>query len=306
MAVDWSRLFRESGHAVVERATLDARGVPARHITDAVRAGDLLRLRRGWYALPGTPRAVVEAVRIGGRVTCTSALALEGVFAFESRFTHVHLDLGASRNRAPRSATTPLTVDNRDGCELHWRALSDPGSARPHVVGPVDAMIQAVHCQPPWMAVASLDSAVRRGFVREDQVSEIFAALPRRLRRLRSLVDSRSESGIESILRLVLLDAGLPFEVQVQIDGVGRVDFVVDGVVVVETDGREFHGAATQDRDYARDLALVARGYVVIRLNYRQVIFEKELVLAAIRRAIDTCRVQNSGGNRKPRVLRGS
>ncbi|MEY2848731.1 MAG: hypothetical protein RI885_1396 [Actinomycetota bacterium] len=293
--MDWGHLFSDTGVVIVERAHLAARGVSARAITDAVRSHELIRVRRGHYALPGTPAPVLEAVRVGGRLACTSALEAAGVFVFESSFTHVHLERPSSRHRAPRDSTKRFTQQNRDGCELHWRPLTDPAAAPAHVVGPVDAMIQAIRCQAPWMAVASLDSALRSGYVREHELSEIFAALPRRLRRLRRLVDRRSESGIETILRLMLIEAGLEFDLQVRIPRVGRVDFVVAGRLVIETDGRGFHGPATAERDYARDLELTAQGYWVLRLDYRQVMFQKAAVMAAISGALAVLDVHNSG-----------
>jgi very-short-patch-repair endonuclease len=52
----------------------------------------------------------------------------------------------------------------------------------------------------------------------------------------------------------------------VWIDGVGRVDFVVEGWLVIECDSRAHHGGwEAQVADRRRDLALAALGYASIR-----------------------------------------
>ena len=67
-------------------------------------------------------------------------------------------------------------------------------------------------------------------------------------------------------MRLLLRSIGVDFETQVWIPGVGRVDFVVDGWLIIECDSREFHeGWDKQREDRYRDLAAAAQGYVTIR-----------------------------------------
>lgn len=282
--MSWIECFRDD--VILTRSDLLARGCTAESLAIAARSGEIVRVRRGLYALPETAHATLQAVRIGGRLTCVSALAAAGVWVEDSRFVHVHLKHSDSRSRSPRDRFVPLTLDNRDGCELHWRRLVHPLAGSAHAVGAVDAMIAAVRCQHPWSALASLDSAVRTGYLRHGEVAMVFAHLPSRLHRLRGLIDRRCESGLESIFRMLMISVGIHPELQVAIAGVGRVDFVIAGCIVVEVDGAEFHGSRTAARDYHRDLMLAARGYTVIRLNYRQVMFERELVLAAVRSAI--------------------
>lgn len=51
-----------------------------------------------------------------------------------------------------------------------------------------DAVAQAVRCQDPRFAVATLDSVLHHWLLRLDELDELFAALPRRYRRLRGLL----------------------------------------------------------------------------------------------------------------------
>lgn len=283
--MSWSSHFDDKT-VIRSRAEFRARGVSGRQLSAAVGAAELVRVRRGLYALPDTSDDVLRAVRIGGRVSCVSALAQAGVWVYESPFVHLQMTRSASRSRSPADRLIPLTPHNRDGCELHWSGLVQPHAAHRHLVSAVDAMIMAVRCQHPWFAVASLDSALRVGYLAWSDLDVVFAGLPARLQYLRPLIDRRSGSGLESVMRMVLLEAGIETEIQVRIDGVGRVDFVVAGCVVVETDGAAFHGDAERPRDYDRDLTLATLRYTVIRLNYRQVMFEKSRVVLAIRTAV--------------------
>ena len=62
-----------------------------------------------------------------------------------------------------------------------------------------------------------------------------------------------AESGIESLLRLRLARLGIRLESQVLVAGVGRVDFVLAGRIILEVDGRLNHdGPAQRHRACAR------------------------------------------------------
>ena len=272
--------------SVASRADLLALGFRPHHITNAVKAGQLIRPRRDRYLPAGTSADLIAAVRASGKLTCTSALTAAGIWVQDASRVHVHIPPGSSRIRHPHSGNPLVTAATVRSFTLHWKPLVHPDDATSAAVGIVDAMIHAVLCQPPDFAVASLDSAVRFGLMSPSQLDVVFFHLPDRLQGLRELIDPRSESILESLFRLQLKRLHLPYEVQVNFNGVGTVDFVVAGRIVVETDGAAFHGDKAAARDYDRDLTLAALGYLVIRLNYRQVVFEPERVMAAVRAAI--------------------
>jgi len=69
-------------------------------------------------------------------------------------------------------------------------------------------------------------------FVDSESSCWTLVAVPiRRVWRLRTLLDARAESGSESLMRLVLRSLGCAFEPQVTIPEVGRVDFLVEGLM---------------------------------------------------------------------------
>lgn len=116
-----------------------------------------------------------------------------------------------------------------------------------------------------------------------DELDELFAALPNRYRALRPLLDPRAESGTETLVRLILRALGLRFEVQVDIRGVGRVDFVVQGWLIIECDSRAHHSDwEAQRRDRRRDLAAAEAGYVTLRLLAEDILWNPARVRAAI------------------------
>ena len=279
----WAEYFRAHNVQIAETVALNAAGADWRVLKAAVENGDLVRARRGHYALPDTDAHVLEAVRLGGRLACVSAVANAGIFALDSTFAHIHVDPTASRLRSPHNRFQQLTAQNRDGVELHWGQLLDPLDGSEYRIGLVDALVQAFRCQERRFAIASLDNALYKKLLATEAVAQIFAALPADLQPLRPLIDCRSESGQESVLRLVIRGAGFHVEIQVEIGGVGRVDMIVEGRIVVEADSRQFHGGwEAQARDRTRDCDLAMQGYLSLRVLYRDIIHHPERVIAAL------------------------
>jgi very-short-patch-repair endonuclease len=170
---------------------------------------------------------------------------------------------------------------------LHWAPLIDEHDGTECSVGIRDALAQVIRCQHPWEAVASIDNALFRGLATEFDVYEVFASLPARHRPLQSLVDGRAEAGQETMLRLALQNAGLHVEPQVQIDGVGRVDLVVEGCIVVEADSRLAHdGWELHVRDRDRDIDAARQGYPSLRPAYQRTMNRPGDVVEAVRQLL--------------------
>ena len=257
--------------ALLTSGELRATGLSRRQIDDLVRAGSLVRVRKGRYVRADAPPAFIRAARLGGRLDCISLLSAMGVFVLRSDRLHLQIDVGASR--LPPSPA---------GVERHWRITR---AARTSLCADlVEALAQACRCQEPRAAIATLDSAWHLGLIDEQGIADVFARLPRRYRNLRPLLDSRSESGTETLLRLILRTLAHSIELQVQIDGVGRVDFLVDGWLIIECDSEAHHsGWAAQRRDRRRDLAAAALGYTTIRPLAEDILFHRDQVAESLR-----------------------
>jgi len=254
---------------LLRRADLLAQGT-AQQIARAVASGAVLRPRGGLYLPTGTHADVVAAAAAGGRLACVSELKRLGVFVLEAEAVHVHIE----REGRVRD---PATV-------RHWAPLLRQPHPRSMCVEPMDALIQATSCQSPRAAIATLDSALHLGVIDEEELAEVFAHVPVRRRVLRRHLDARAEAGGETFVRLIARALGCRVDVQVWIDGVGRVDLLVDGWLVVECDSRAFHGGwEAQVRDRERDLLLAERGLSVLRPWAAEIFAHPERVAAAIR-----------------------
>lgn len=274
---------------LIRTRELAADGWSWRDIRTATEAGILIKLRNGAYCAADTSAACVEAGSLRGRLTCLSELRRRGVFVRDRTALHVHIVSTAAR--------LPTAPSDARVHRVALRRTPDPAALS---VEPLDAVAHAVLCQRPRDAVATIDSALHHGVLRLDELDELFGALPRRYRRLRGLLDARAESGPETLVRLILRTLGCRFDVQAHVDGVGRVDLLVDGWLIVECDSEQFHsGWQAQRADRRRDLAAASRGYSVLRIIAEDIMWRPEAVQAALRGLIGSPRSRP-----RPRVAR--
>jgi very-short-patch-repair endonuclease len=239
----------------------------------AVERGSIHRIRTGWVCLLDADPLVVRAVELGGRVGCESAARLLGWWSAGEE-TRLHVSLPRHSGRAIGRTSDEVVVHWEAEPFYRWRAP---------IERPVEVARQLLQCAEYEDAVASIDSALNRRQLSLTEFSGIVDATSSLGSRALSDIDGGSESGLETLARLRLRALNLRVRTQVAIAGVGRVDLVVGDRIVVETDGAMWHAdAETFARDRARDLALMHRGYHVIRLTYAQVMFEWAAVELAI------------------------
>ena len=264
---------------IVTRAEILADGGTDRWIRAAVSSGEIIRIRQGIFCRPGLDAATHTAVRVGGRLDCVTELERLGVWMIPRHVVHVQLAPTAGRLRG-----------SPDAVMRHWRSPRTPPS-RTHV-GAIDALSQAAGCLPRRELVAALDSALRLGLLDLDDIQRTEP-----LRRHITLLDPSAESGLESMLRLLLRDLGLRVRTQELIPGIGRVDLLIEDRVIVEADGDAHHGSRTQRaRDRSRDAAAVGAGYGAHRYGYEQIVGRPETVARAVINAVRTHRgVRNAG-----------
>jgi very-short-patch-repair endonuclease len=265
---DVVELVRSLG-GVASTSDLEERGCSRWAIRLAVRGGALASIRYGWVQAPDAPPDVAAAVLRGGRLTCASAARLLGLWTTDER---LHL-------AAPRHAGRAWRPE--DGVVLHWGGARWRDHRQP-VEPVVDVLEQLLLCVPREDAIAAIDGALERGLVSMADVQDLIERLPSEYGEVLDLVDPSSESGLESIVRVRLRRMRLSVRTQVRIDGIARVDILVGDRLVIEVDGREFHESRYRE-DRARDIELLKRGYVVLRLAYAHVMDEWPFVERAIR-----------------------
>ncbi len=266
---------------VCTRADLIAAGMRPRQITRAVQDGTLLRIRRDRYTTASRHR-IDEAVRIGGRLGCVSLLAVLGVFVLDGSLLHVHVEHTMSRMRSLQDRSRTYGAADRRGTQLHWSPLHHEPTLG--VVGIADALAQAVRCESARAAVATVDSILHLGLMTMVELQDLFRLLPRRYAPVLALADATAESGPETYMRLILRQLGLRYRTQVMIPTVGRVDFLVEGWLIIECDSRAHHeGWAKQRSDRRRDLAAAARGLTTLRPLAEDLLFDSARVVSAVR-----------------------
>ncbi|MDD9153789.1 DUF559 domain-containing protein [Plantibacter flavus] len=271
---------------------LRARGHSKRSLRLAVEMAELIRVKRGWYADPGASPEIVQAVRVGGRLACISAAAWFGWAIPEDRRIHVAVPSNAGRLRDVSDRRCHPPAQDRDDAVLHWDddqpVVPRGGSIAPLlVVSRESAVRQIVTCQHPDVAGAILDSVLHREPHRGRALRAWLDELPHARRRRLPRLESGCESFLESIGRIRLERAGIAGRHQVDIPGVGRVDELIEGWLVVEWDGRAFHDTPdAHEQDRWRDAQLAIRGYRSLRFTYRMVMDDWYAVIGAVRAAL--------------------
>ncbi len=270
-----SRLRALGGVASV--AELCATPAEQRALARASARGVLIRARKGVYALPDVHVDVILAAQIGGRLTGVSALEHHGLLVPPAR------GRDALQVEVRVSTTVPTLGTSSVIPRIHW--IREPTVPR-FGVAPLESVVARVADQLPLpFAVAVLDSALRCTPLTPAELHLSAASWRPRARAAAALVDERSESGTESVLRVLLREAGIHSTPQapLPLGGGQRADLLVGDRLLIECDSEAHHAEPANRRaDLRRDEALVALGYVVLRLDYRQVFDDPAGVVASV------------------------
>lgn len=183
---------------------------------------------------------------------------------------HLSLPRHSGHARPPSEAVSHWRGGN-------WRAGFTPADA-------IETVVQDLaDCLPTEDVVCALDSALNLRLIGLPRLRELLATT-RRGGHIAEALDGRADSGLESLVRLRLARAGVNATPQHVIDGIGRIDLLIGDRLLIECDGRIHHDDDSgRAKDRARDIALIARGYLVIRLDVRQILDEWPATLAVIR-----------------------
>jgi very-short-patch-repair endonuclease len=99
--------------------------------------------------------------------------------------------------------------------------------------------------------------------------------------------ERRSQSGIETLVRVRLRKLGIHLTVQAKISGVGHVDLLIGDRFVIECDSHSWHWLEDKyHEDHRRDALLVKMDYVVFRATYEMVMFDWPLVESIVRHVV--------------------
>lgn len=278
---------------LLTRADVLAAGVPRDTLAGWVRAGRLHVVQRGVYALAGTlggvrrqARAAVLATRHPQAAASFQTAALVhrvGILATAGT-PHVTLPTTVHRPSRPtlsvhRGHLGAVDVVDLDGL----RVTALPRTLR-DLLGAGDRLAAV------WAGEAALRSGAVRPHDLDDALSRCTGhPYSARMRHWRALVDVRSESPLETAIRLLLVDAGAPAVVpQHPIrteDGhlIARLDLAWPAARLgIEADGREPHSRLLPVfTDRWRANALV--GWQLLRFTWYDVLRRPAYVIATVR-----------------------
>lgn len=263
--------------------------VTRRDVEAALAAGDIVRLRRGVYAL-SSEGARATAASAGGCATHLSAALHHGW-----KVKHVP---DRPCVTIPRNKPRP-DVD----ADLHWGTVR-PDEREHGFTRPVRTVIDCARTYPYDEALCVADSALRAGDVTRGQLLAAAAGSPRtgrsRAVRVVTRADGRSDNPFESCTRAVCHGVdGLDVDPQVWVDGVGRVDLADRRLrILVECDSYEFHSDRKALRkDIRRYTEAARRGWVVLRFSWEQAMSEPDYVRAVL---VDVVRLRTTEAVRGP------
>lgn len=268
------------------RAGLIKAGVTRHAIYRALDSARIVRLRRGTYGLglpDGTMLLAAASTALGATVSHDSAAALWDLEMVHQPATWVTVARDRSRATYPGVSVRRAAVDKT--AVRHGLAVTTP----------LRTVLDCARVLSLADAVVIADSALRKGLVKIDELRSAATAvngrLAARVRRVAALADPRCGSVLESLLRVLLVEAGVSLDrTQWTIrddEGlfVAVVDFAWLGArLIVEADGFEFHSERSDYRkDRRRANAYCRLDWRLLRFSWEDIRLDPDYVVEAVR-----------------------
>jgi len=258
-------------------------------IRRALRAGGIERICHGWVGTRDATQLAVIAAIHRGKLTGSTALATRGVWDGLDPRIHVAVAPHARTELLPLRvplAAFARSPSNPIGVVRHWGRERSIDPYEPSWrTSAIDALVVVARSLDAEQFVACSESALASGLLPRAALPALRASLPRRLHGTVDTLRLDAGSGLESLFGFRIKPLVRELATQVPIPGLGQrggngfVDFVIDGWLVIETDGDAFHDPAV---DRARNAYLVQKGYRWHRFGHQQVIHEWSSVEATV------------------------
>ena len=286
----WWDIARTQGGAISHDQLLMG-GLSHAKVGRLARSGELLRVCHGVYVAGGAPftylsRLWSAQLATGGVLSYTTAGRLWGVYDGDDPVVHVtvapHRRIAAPVNtRVIRSALPPGAVRERSRLPVtarEWTVLDLLGGL------------------PRAEALRLADRAVQRGWLDERSCERRLAEHPKRrgnaqLRHVARRLGDGAAAESERLLHQLLRRAGITGWVanqEIWSDGelLGVVDVTVPARrIAIEVDGMAYHVDVDRfRRDRAKQNALVALGWTVLRFTWADLTERPGYVVAMLRR----------------------
>lgn len=292
---DVAELVRSLG-GMAQKQQLVRRGARDIDLTYAVRSGDVLRARQGWYTTMSESSLEVRAVRVGGRLTGISALQSFGAWVLGEHPLHVSVHDNAARLRTQWNRRVRFDSHRPRGVELHWDdfEVRERGSAT--TVALADALVRVILDEDLETAVAAIDWALRTGAIDSIEWEKILLQLPANRRAIGDWVDDRCDSLPESLSRTRLRFRGHSIVSQVPLGELESIDLLVDDCVANEIDGERYH-IARFEKDRRKDCRIAIENFHGFRSSAVMVFDDWDFTVRGIEAALQTHGVVAPFGN---------
>ena len=266
---------------IARTSELRAAGFGKRTLAAAVARGDVARARTGLLVLPTLDADAREALSHGGLLACASACRSHGLWVLDAHDDRVHTWIAADRH----PGRLPIDPETGDVSCCVFHRDTPRGAPDDRRVAVVHALAQLLRCRGPEAFFAALESALRQSKLPSSDRALLRSIVRAEDRWLVDLARADADSGLESLLRLRLHRLGITLAAQVEIPGVGRVDFVLGDCLILEADGKT-HDGETRHRDRMRDALAMALGFITLRFDYAMIVHDWPLVEAAVVAAV--------------------
>jgi hypothetical protein len=263
-------------------------GLGARAVQLRAQTGRLRRLHRGVYAIGGAalPRegrhlAAVLACGPGAVLSHVSAAVRWGLLSYDAPEPHV---------------TAPAAKAGATGIRLHRSRFLDARETTTHRGIPITTLARTLLDLAATAPTNHLEHAIGQSMRNElydhAAIERVLDGRPgtRALRRATADDPAFTRSELERRFKALCRGAGLPqplvnFSLAALDHEPYEVDFYFPAHrLVVEIDGWRDHGTRIAfERDRAKDAALTATGYVVLRFTQRQIADDPDTVAARVR-----------------------
>ncbi|GAB3651308.1 hypothetical protein GCM10027591_08690 [Zhihengliuella somnathii] len=251
---------------VIRRAAFLEQGFTERQYKELSR--EHLRVRRGILVHRDAPPDLRLAATLGGALTCASAATFYRLWVRDPpEQAHIAFTRG---QRVPRTVNA-------------HRRYSDQAISRTAVLPLAEVCAHALTCLGPAGAISLVESAIILHRLDAGEIRRFLGNRHGRALALLGQVRGGAGSLLEVEMRLMLDELGVRYTAQCRLPGIGRVDFLVEGFLIIETDGWAFHGSRDQWRtDMDRTTRGIVDGYVTLRFRAEQLWHRSEEVRATI------------------------
>ncbi|MDI2035855.1 type IV toxin-antitoxin system AbiEi family antitoxin domain-containing protein [Paenarthrobacter nitroguajacolicus] len=253
--------FLRSREGAATAQALYAAGFTRRALAKAVSEGIVTRLHRGVYLSRKAAPDVVAAFRANGKLTCVSAARFYRLWTLDSaNDLHLSCGTGLARHQV-----------------VHHGQCIHPDHPFLPVAGVGDVLLHALRCLPELESLVMVQSAVSQALLTTKFLKNKMGGNRNgKARAILDLVLPRADSLLEVLAHTHFTRAGLRVKMHADVPGVGEVDCLIEGCVIVELDGGTHFKPKQVKKDWYRSNSGLSGGFMSLHYYYADVVYQPQ------------------------------